>query len=81
MHCARRAVGTARNGSCCLTSGGRRPRVSRDGTRLTVDFAPKGDGKTLVAVEHIRLPDAAAAAHAKQVWRDRLTGLKAHLEG
>lgn len=52
-----------------------------DGTRLTVDFAAKGDGKTLVAVEHVRLPDAAAVAEAKRVWRDRLTALKELLEG
>lgn len=51
-----------------------------DGSRLNVGFTPKGDGKGEVAVEHVLLPDAAAADRAKADWRDRLTTLKTLLE-
>ena len=57
-----------------------------DGSRLNVaitarpgDESGKG-GKGEVAVEHERLPDAAAADRAKADWRARLTTLKALLE-
>ena len=50
-----------------------------DGTRVNVHLATTGN-KTQVAVEHERLPDAAAAEQAKAMWRKRLATLKDLLE-
>lgn len=50
-----------------------------DGSRIRVTLAAKG-ARTVVAVEHERLPDAAAVDQAKRVWRERLTTLKSRLE-
>jgi hypothetical protein len=50
------------------------------GTRVVVGFADKGPEKSQVALEHERLPDAAAAERAKTEWRERLARLKAALE-
>ncbi len=52
-----------------------------DGTRLNVTFAEVGEGKSQVAVEHDNLPDAQSATDRKAYWRERLTALKALLEG
>ena len=52
-----------------------------DGTRINVSFQARGDVKTVVAVEHERLPDTRAAQEAKASWRDRLSALKTMLEG
>jgi hypothetical protein len=52
-----------------------------DGSRLQVDFRAQGSQKTLVVLNHLRLPDADTAARAKAQWRKRLTDLKATLEG
>lgn len=52
-----------------------------DGSRVNVAFGALGDGKSQVAVEHDHLPDARAAADRKAFWRERLTALKALLEG
>lgn len=41
----------------------------------------KGEGKTQVALEHDKLPDAEAAERIKLLWRERLTALKEMLEG
>jgi hypothetical protein len=49
-------------------------------TRVDVSFAAKGNDKSQVAVEHLRLPNAKAAQEAKAYWRERLTALKALLE-
>jgi hypothetical protein len=49
-------------------------------TRVVVGFAAKGPEKSTVAVEHERLPDAAAAERAKAEWRQRLARLKEALE-
>jgi hypothetical protein len=52
-----------------------------DGTsRVNVTFAAAPNGKTQVAVEHVRLPDAEVAAGEKARWRERLTAYKAGLE-
>ena len=51
-----------------------------DGSRLDVGFTPRGDSKSQLAVEHVRLPDAAAAERARPDWRERLTTLKTLLE-
>ena len=50
-------------------------------TRVNVGFEPKGDARGQVAVAHERLPDAEAAEEMKQHWRERLSALKALLEG
>jgi hypothetical protein len=61
---------------------GRSARFDRDdATRIEVSFDAKGAGKSQVAVEHQRLPDAKAAEEAKAFWRERLTVLKGLLEG
>jgi hypothetical protein len=51
-----------------------------DGTRLGVDFAATGAGKSQVGVEQSRLSDSGSAAAAKEQWRERLGALKAMLE-
>jgi hypothetical protein len=63
-----------------------RPRSARfdwgDGsTRVHVTFTAKGDAKSTVTVEHLRLADAEEAARRKAHWRERLTALRAQLEG
>ena len=50
-------------------------------TRVIVGFEAKGDAKSVVAIEHARLPDAAEAQLMKAFWRDRLALLKEVLEG
>jgi Domain of unknown function (DUF4287) len=62
------------------------PRTARydweDGsTRVIVGFESAGDAKSRVALSHERLPDADAADAMKAWWRERLTALKAQLEG
>jgi uncharacterized protein YndB with AHSA1/START domain len=49
-------------------------------TRVVVGFEAKGDGKSIVALQHERLPDSESAATMKAFWRERLSGLKALLE-
>jgi hypothetical protein len=49
--------------------------------RLLVSFAAKGDARAVVSVAHERLPDAAAAAAAKDAWKGRLASLRTMLEG
>jgi uncharacterized protein YndB with AHSA1/START domain len=61
------------------------PRTARydweDGpTRVLVGFAPRGDEKSTVAIEHARLPDADTAAEMKAWWRERVAALKVLLE-
>jgi hypothetical protein len=49
--------------------------------RVIVSFEPKASGaKTLVAIEHEKLPDEAAAKRWTTFWRERLVALKAALE-
>ena len=61
---------------------GRSARFDWDGgaSRVNVTFAPLGDTKSQVAIEHDHLADAQAAAERKVFWRERLTALKALLE-
>jgi hypothetical protein len=47
---------------------------------VVVGFAPKGTSRSLVAVQHERLPDARAADRARTFWRERMTALKTMLE-
>ena len=63
-----------------------KPRSARfdwgDGrTRVVVGFDAKGDAKSTVALEHVRLADAETAERMKRYWRDRLARLKSQLEG
>jgi hypothetical protein len=63
-----------------------KPRSARfdwgDGrTRVNVTFQARGEARSTVTVEHIRLPDAAAAARMKGWWCERLTTLKELHEG
>jgi hypothetical protein len=54
----------------------------RDGpTRVIVDFAPKGEEKSTVAVQHERLPDAQEAERMKAYWRESVAALKEEMEG
>ena len=62
------------------------PRTARydweDGsTRVIVGFDDVGEAKSRVALSHERLPDADTAEEMKTWWRERLTALKAQLEG
>ena len=50
-------------------------------TRVIVGFEPKGAAKSTVALEHERLSDAQEAERMKAHWRERLTALKAQVEG
>ncbi len=49
-------------------------------SRLVVTIAAKDDGRSLLAVAHERLPDAATGERMKRDWRAWLDGLKALLE-
>jgi hypothetical protein len=62
-----------------------RPRSARfdwgDGaTRVHLTFLAKGEAKSTLALEHIRLADAAEAERMKAFWRERVATLKAVLE-
>ena len=48
---------------------------------MIVGFYAKGDGKSQVALEHARLPDADTAEEMKSWWRERVGALKEMLEG
>jgi Alpha/beta hydrolase family/Domain of unknown function (DUF4287) len=49
-------------------------------TRLVAGFTAKGPGRSVVALEHERLPDAAEAERMKAYWRERLAALASQLE-
>ena len=49
-------------------------------SRVVVNIARKGIDRSIVAVTHERLPDAAVAERLKAGWRDRLGHLKAFLD-
>jgi hypothetical protein len=49
--------------------------------RVHVFFAPKGEERSTVSLQHVRLADAAEAERTKAFWRERLGALKARLEG
>jgi uncharacterized protein YndB with AHSA1/START domain len=62
-----------------------RPRSARfdwgeGATRVVVGFTAKGDAKSVVNLEHTRLPDAAEAERMKAFWRERIGALKEVLE-
>lgn len=45
-------------------------------TVLSLNFIPKGDRKTQVAVQHLKLPDAKSAAKMKTYWGKALDRLR-----
>ena len=47
---------------------------------VDVGFYAKGGDKSMVAIEHSKLPDATAATRQKHYWGDALARLKAFLE-
>ena len=49
-------------------------------TRVIVGFEAKGEAKSVVALSHERLGDAAEAEQLKRAWRSALTALKRQLE-
>ncbi len=52
-----------------------------DRTSVVVGFEAKGPRKSLVAIQHGKLPDKAASARMKEYWADRLGALKEMLAG
>lgn len=63
-----------------------RPKSARfdfgDGpTRVNVTFLAKDEAKSTATLEHARLVDAEQAERMKALWRERLSALKAQLEG
>jgi hypothetical protein len=62
-----------------------RPKSARfdwgDGaTRVHVVFDPKGEDKSTMALQHVRLSDASEAERMKAYWRERVSALKEELE-
>jgi hypothetical protein len=62
-----------------------RPRSARfdwgDGSsRVIVAFDKKGDEKSTMALQHVRLPDGQEAERLKAYWRERVSALKEELE-
>jgi hypothetical protein len=53
----------------------------KDGTSVEAYFAPKGEAKSQLAVQHERLPSKQAAAQMKQYWGERLDALVGVLTG
>ena len=49
-------------------------------TRLSVDFYAKGDAKSQVVVQHLKLPDSKKATEMKEYWCRVLDNLKSTLE-
>lgn len=47
---------------------------------MDVGLTPKGESKSQVAVEHAKLPDAAAVTRAKEYWKQALDRLQAMVE-
>ena len=49
-------------------------------TRLSVDLYPKGEDKSQMVVQHLKIPDSEMAAAMKEYWAERLNELKSTLE-
>jgi hypothetical protein len=45
-----------------------------------VVFESKGEAKSTMALQHVRLPDGQEAERMKAYWRERVTALKEELE-
>lgn len=52
----------------------------KDGTRISVNFYPKGKTKCQVTVQHMKLKDSKSALKKKSYWSKKLSELKALLE-
>lgn len=50
--------------------------VMADETVVEINFLPKGDAKSAVAIAHTKLPDKATADKMKQWWSERFDALK-----
>ena len=64
------------------STGSKSVRVlwSDGSTRLSVDLYPKGDGKSQMVVQHLKISDSEMAARMKEYWAERLNTLKTILE-
>ena len=51
-----------------------------DGTRVSVNFYAKGEGRSSVQVQHLKLADAATVAERKAYWAEALERLRALVE-
>ena len=49
-------------------------------TSFSIDFYPKGDTKSQVVVQHLKIPDSKMAAEMKQYWSKKLDELKVFVE-
>ena len=49
-------------------------------TSLSVDFYPKGEAKSQVVVQHMKIDDSKKANQLKEYWNNALMKLKAFLE-
>ena len=49
--------------------------VFDDGTAAILGFYPKGESKSSVAVQHMKLPDKAAVENTKRFWAEKLDAL------
>lgn len=53
--------------------------VLDDGTSVVFGFLPKGEAKSSVAVQHMKLPDKAAVENSKKFWAEKFDALGAML--
>lgn len=53
---------------------------SDDSTRLSIDLYTKGDGRSQMVVQHLKIPNSEIAAQMKEFWAERLNTLKGILE-
>lgn len=49
-------------------------------TRLSIDLYSKGDQRSQIVVQHMKIPDAEMAAAMKEYWGERLNILKTTIE-
>ena len=49
-------------------------------SRVNVGFFDKGEGKSMVQIEHAKLKDSAAVMRQKEYWQDALNRMQAFLE-
>ena len=58
------------------TEGKRMRVVWEDGTSVQIGFYDKGPKKSMVAIQHEKLPDRSSAEEMKRVWADALDRLR-----
>ena len=49
-------------------------------TRLSVDFYTKGEIKSQVVIQHLKITDSGTAEKLKAMWSERLVKLKSQME-